>query len=405
MKSNYNQLGQYIEMVSRTNSDLKYGIEDVRGCSNTKQMMQTRANLIGRTYEKFIVLRPQEFVFNRRTTRNGEKIGMAYNNTDREYIFTNDYVAFRVKQEYLDKLLPDYLYMFFCRDEFDRYARYKSTGSATEFFNWEDMCAVPFEIPPMDFQQLVVNAYKVLNERIETKQKINDNLANQISAIYDDYFVQYKCSTVTSYIDSPLGKIPSNYKVLTIGELGCDISDGNYSSKYPKADEFQTVGIPFIRGVDFIGTNISKRNLLYITPEKHNELLKGHTKENDILITTRGVGIGKIAFVPSDMIDVNINSQLIRINGGNTYPRVFLSQSLISNRGKNEIQANVTGSAQPQLPVGNFKNIKIVIPPESQILDFCRICNPLLNAQLENYQEIDVLQKLLDVLLTKLSSR
>ena len=104
MKSNYNQLGQYIEMVSRTNSDLKYGIEDVRGCSNTKQMMQTRANLIGRTYEKFIVLRPQEFVFNRRTTRNGEKIGMAYNNTDREYIFTNDYVAFRVKQEYLDKL-------------------------------------------------------------------------------------------------------------------------------------------------------------------------------------------------------------------------------------------------------------------------------------------------------------
>ncbi len=191
MKSNYNQLGQYIEMVSRTNSDLKYGIEDVRGCSNTKQMMQTRANLIGRTYEKFIVLRPQEFVFNRRTTRNGEKIGMAYNNTDREYIFTNDYVAFRVKQEYLDKLLPDYLYMFFCRDEFDRYARYKSTGSATEFFNWEDMCAVPFEIPPMDFQQLVVNAYKVLNERIETKQKINDNLEETAQSLFQEQFAAF----------------------------------------------------------------------------------------------------------------------------------------------------------------------------------------------------------------------
>ena len=184
MKSNYNQLGQYIEMVSRTNSDLKYGIEDVRGCSNTKQMMQTRANLIGRTYEKFIVLKPREFVFNRRTTRNGEKIGMAYNNSDREYIFTNDYVAFRVKREYLDKLLPDYLYLFFCRDEFDRYARYKSTGSATEFFNWEDMCAVPFEIPPMDFEQLVVNTYKVLNERIEIKRKINDNLAATIQTIF-----------------------------------------------------------------------------------------------------------------------------------------------------------------------------------------------------------------------------
>ena len=220
MKSNYNQLGQYIEMVSRTNSDLKYGIEDVRGCSNTKQMMQTRANLIGRTYEKFIVLKPQEFVFNRRTTRNGEKIGMAYNNTDRDYIFTNDYVAFRVNQGYLDKLLPDYLYLFFCRDEFDRYARYKSTGSATEFFNWEDMCAVPFKIPPMDFQQLIVNTYKVLNERIALKQKINDNLLNSVQAIFRSWFVDY---------DPFDGVCPSNW------ETGCveDIAEFFDSMRKP----------------------------------------------------------------------------------------------------------------------------------------------------------------------------
>ena len=256
MKSNYNQLGQYIEMVSRTNSDLKYGIEDVRGCSNTKQMMQTRANLIGRTYEKFIVLKPREFVFNRRTTRNGEKIGMAYNNSDREYIFTNDYVAFRVKREYLDKLLPDYLYLFFCRDEFDRYARYKSTGSATEFFNWEDMCAVPFEIPPMDFQQLVVNTYKVLNERIEIKRKINDNLAATIQTIFlsckqSDTFKTYLplnelvktvnfrnkdnvygiddlmgVSLTKEFIKSPANTISldvSNYKIVKPFQLACNL--------------------------------------------------------------------------------------------------------------------------------------------------------------------------------------
>lgn len=177
MKSSYKQLGQYIEIVSRVNSDLKYGINDVRGCSNTKKIMQTRANLIGRTYEKFIVLKPQEFVFNRRTTRNGERIGMAYNDTGREYIFTNDYVAFRVKKECLSLLLPEYLYLFFCRDEFDRYARYKSTGSATEFFNWEDMCGVPLKIPSINLQKATVRAYRIINERIENKKRINDNLA------------------------------------------------------------------------------------------------------------------------------------------------------------------------------------------------------------------------------------
>ena len=42
MKSNYNQLGQYIEMVSRTNSDLKYGIEDVSGIEKVSRKNNNR---------------------------------------------------------------------------------------------------------------------------------------------------------------------------------------------------------------------------------------------------------------------------------------------------------------------------------------------------------------------------
>lgn len=401
MKSNYDILGNHIRLIDTRNRE---SITDrVLGINIDKFFMPSVANVIGTDLSKYKLITKGKFACNPMHVGRDERLPVALYDEEKPAIVSPAYFMFEVIDNSI--LNEDYLMMWFRRPEFDRICWLHTDGSVRGGITWDDICRLELPIPPIENQLEIVNSYKAITERIALKQKINDNLANQISAIYDDYFVQYKCSTVTSYIDSPLGKIPSNYKVLTIGELGCDISDGNYSSKYPKADEFQTVGIPFIRGVDFIGTNISKRNLLYITPEKHNELLKGHTKENDILITTRGVGIGKIAFVPSDMIDVNINSQLIRINGGNTYPRVFLSQSLISNRGKNEIQANVTGSAQPQLPVGNFKNIKIVIPPESQILDFCRICNPLLNAQLENYQEIDVLQKLLDVLLTKLSSR
>lgn len=392
------------ELVTRVDERNNDGIvSELIGVSIDKCFIKSVANTNGTDLSKYKIIRKNDFAVSLMQVSRDGKIPVARLEEYEEAIMSPAYPIFRVKDNNI--ILPEYLEMWFKRPEFDREAAFIAVGGVRGSMPWEEFAKMKLPVPPIEKQRKIVNAYKIVTDRIALKQKINDNLANQISAIYDDYFVQYKCSTVTSYIDSPLGKIPSNYKVLTIGELGCDISDGNYSSKYPKADEFQTVGIPFIRGVDFIGTNISKRNLLYITPEKHNELLKGHTKENDILITTRGVGIGKIAFVPSDMIDVNINSQLIRINGGNTYPRVFLSQSLISNRGKNEIQANVTGSAQPQLPVGNFKNIKIVIPPESQILDFCRICNPLLNAQLENYQEIDVLQKLLDVLLTRLSSR
>lgn len=235
MKSNYKQLGEYIEIVSRVNSDLKYGIDDVRGCSNTKKMMQTRANLIGRTYEKFIVLKPQEFVFNRRTTRNGERIGMAYNDTDREYIFTNDYVAFRVKTECLSILLPEYLYLFFCRDEFDRYARYKSTGSATEFFNWEDMCAVPLEIPDIEFQKTIVKAYQIINRRIENKKKINDNLEATARTIFKSHFVTF---------EQYQGQMPQNWKVATIGDV---VTVTRGASPRPIQDYMSHEGIPWVK--------------------------------------------------------------------------------------------------------------------------------------------------------------
>lgn len=392
MKSNYNQLGQYIEMVSRTNSDLKYGIEDVRGCSNTKQMMQTRANLIGRTYEKFIVLRPQEFVFNRRTTRNGEKIGMAYNNTDREYIFTNDYVAFRVKQEYLDKLLPDYLYMFFCRDEFDRYARYKSTGSATEFFNWEDMCAVPFEIPPMDFQQLVVNAYKVLNERIETKQKINDNLEETAQSLFQEQFAAF-------YNENEL---PDGYSIATLDSL-CSIKGGK---RLPADGELldTPTAHPYIRVRD-LGSNryvCLTNQFQYIDEETHSAISRYIVNTNDIVISIVGT-IGLIGKIHTSLNNANLTENCVKLANIHTVTPDYLYYTLCYKKQIKEIELLTVGAVQSKLPMYNIQSMKILVPPTEVIENFQHKFD-IFNEQIEaNTIEIQRLYELQSVLLAKLA--
>lgn len=392
MKSNYNQLGQYIEMVSRTNSDLKYGIEDVRGCSNTKQMMQTRANLIGRTYEKFIVLRPQEFVFNRRTTRNGEKIGMAYNNTDREYIFTNDYVAFRVKQEYLDKLLPDYLYLFFCRDEFDRYARYKSTGSATEFFNWEDMCAVPFEIPPMDFQQLVVNAYKVLNKRIETKQKINDNLEETAQSLFQEQFAAF-------YNENEL---PDGYSIATLDSL-CSIKGGK---RLPADGELldTPTAHPYIRVRD-LGSNryvCLTNQFQYIDEETHSAISRYIVNTNDIVISIVGT-IGLIGKIHTSLNNANLTENCVKLANIHTVTPDYLYYTLCYKKQIKEIELLTVGAVQSKLPMYNIQSMKILVPPTEVIEDFQHKFD-IFNEQIEaNTIEIQRLYELQSVLLAKLA--
>ena len=91
------ELGQFLELLDNRNSLMKYGVEYVRGVNNLKQLMPTKADLSSRDLSKFQIVRPGEFVFNHRTSRNGSKFSIAYNDTEESIICTEDYVVFRIK--------------------------------------------------------------------------------------------------------------------------------------------------------------------------------------------------------------------------------------------------------------------------------------------------------------------
>ena len=169
-------LGDYIERVERINFDGTYGIDDVRGVANTKGFIKTKANLEGRNLTKFLIVHPEEFVFNRRTTRNGERLGLGFNTTDKSYILTEDYVCFRVRQDKKSVLSSWYVYLIFLCDEFDRYARWDSWGSATEFFNWENMCRVKIPLPSLEEQKKIVVAWKSLRAMKEQNEAMSEPL-------------------------------------------------------------------------------------------------------------------------------------------------------------------------------------------------------------------------------------
>ena len=169
------RLGDHITQLFERNVDEKLGIDRVRGVSNTKEIQRTKANVSMRDLSTFLVIRRNQFVFNRRTTRNGERLGLGFNDTDEPLLFTNDYVAFEIRDTGV--LLPEYLYLYFKRDEFDRYVRYNSWGSATEFFNWEDMQEVRVPVPDISTQKALADIYWIhkkrreLAERLEKQQK------------------------------------------------------------------------------------------------------------------------------------------------------------------------------------------------------------------------------------------
>lgn len=171
------RLGNYISMSAETNEDLKYGIDAVRGISIEKRFIHTKADMNGVLLNPYLLIKPDAFAYVTVTSRNGEKISLANNNSADTYICSSSYIVFQIDKK--DQLLPGYLAMLFERSEFNRYARFHSWGSARETFDWDEMCDVEIPVPDISIQQDIVNIYQVYNER----KQINERLKNQIKDI------------------------------------------------------------------------------------------------------------------------------------------------------------------------------------------------------------------------------
>lgn len=118
----------------------------------------------------YYILRPNEFAYVPVTSRNGGKLSVALNDTDKTYICSQTYVVFRCRDE--NELLPEYLMINFLRSEFDRYARFNSWGSAREVFLFSDMCEVRIPIPDMKIQRSIANIYTVYQKRKSLSERL-----------------------------------------------------------------------------------------------------------------------------------------------------------------------------------------------------------------------------------------
>lgn len=200
-KTKWVRLGDYIEAVDERNREGKYTVEDVRGVANTKGFIYTKANISDRDLSSFQVVNPTYFAFNRRTTRNGERLGLGYNDTNSPFICTEDYVVFKIKDEKRGKLHPCFLYILFLRDEFDRYVRYDSWGSATEFFNWSNMQDIRIPLPSMEVQRDLVATYEGLKRLAEDNEALIVPLTEACQAFIVDCKRQYPSVPLGEYIE------------------------------------------------------------------------------------------------------------------------------------------------------------------------------------------------------------
>ena len=154
----------------------------------------------------------------------------------------------------------------------------------------------------------------------------------------------------------------SEWKEYRLGEAPIEIIDGDRGKNYPKKDEFSDKGYClFLNTKNVTKTGFNFNEVNFITKSKDELLRKGKLKRNDLVITTRGT-VGNVAFYNHKIIYDNI-----RINSGMVIIRPIGLDPIFNYQLFKYITLNLfeytSGSAQPQLPIRDLKQIPILLPP------------------------------------------
>lgn len=199
MPSNKVKLGTLIEPVENRNSNEQYSLEHVRGIATNKIFIDTKANMDGVPLTSYKIVEPDMFAFVSDTSRRGDKISLAYNDSEIPYLVSSISTVFQISNK--NELLSDFLFIYFNRPEFDRYTRFNSWGSARETFSWEDMCDIDIELPPLPIQQKYVDIYKAMVENQQTYERGLDDLKLVCDAYIEDLRRKIPCEEIGPYIE------------------------------------------------------------------------------------------------------------------------------------------------------------------------------------------------------------
>lgn len=164
------EIGNYI--VRQNNKNIDNKIKTVLGLSTSKEFRVPQSRVNKKNLGGYKIVKPFEFAFVP-TTDTWKVLAFAINIYNEPIVVSPIYEVFSVCAE---KLLPEYLALWLSREEFDRYARFHSWGSAREKFSWDAMCDVRIPIPDIEVQRSIVDIYKVYNIRKEINEKLKAQL-------------------------------------------------------------------------------------------------------------------------------------------------------------------------------------------------------------------------------------
>ena len=366
----YKTIEELVTRVDERNSDGT--VSELIGVSIDKCFIKSVANTNGTDLSKYKIIRKNDFAVSLMQVSRDGKIPVARLEEYEEAIMSPAYPIFRVKDKNI--ILPDYLEMWFKRPEFDREAAFIAVGGVRGSMPWEEFTKMKLPVPSIEKQQKIVNAYKIVTDRIALKQRINDNLEAQANAIFS--------SSAPDFTD-----------LQPIHNFGTVIT-----GKTPPTSVAEYYGndIPFIKTPDMHGNVYITSSECSLSKAGADSQKNKYIPENTVVVACIGANAGEVALTS---YIAQTNQQINAIIS--KYP-CFLYFSIKAHT----VELRTLGegsSTMININKTSFENYEIPTPSDNTLQQLEHKLNIIFSAILHNLQEIDRLNETKDLLVTQLS--
>ena len=411
MKSTYKPLGDYIREVNVRNTDLS--VKKLVGVSMEKTFITSVANIVGVDMSVYKILKKGQFACKLMSVGRDEKLPVDIYKEDEPAIVSSAYYVFEV----IDKniLLDDFLFMWLCRPENDRYIGYISGGDVRGGISWEVFCETSIRVPPIAKQREIVKEYNTIVNRIKLNEQLNQKLEETAQAIYKQWFVDFEFPDengkpyksnggAMEYCEELEKEIPRGWKSGKISDLA-KIKHG-YAFKGESFTDSETDLILISPGNFKItgGFNFEK-NKYYDGTYQSSYILK----ENDLIVnmtdlSVKGDTLGNAALIPKVNFKILLHNQ--RVGKFEIHNLIYCFYLFfVSNQQnyKHYILGTATGTTVRHTSPDRISSFEILIPDEEVVLNFNKIIKPLINLINQNPSQQYKLNELLQLLLSKMT--
>lgn len=383
-KTGYKRLGDYIREVDVRNRDLE--VNELVGLTINKAFIPSVANTIGTDLSNYKVIRKDQFACSLMQVSRDGKMPVAMFEGECA-IMSPAYPMFEVVDKTV--LLPQYLMMWFSRNEFDREASFYAVGGVRGSLTWQDFCDMTLPIPPIEQQRKIVAEYETISKRIRLNEQMITRLEETAQTLYRKMFVDG--------IDKE--NLPEGWKMGTLGEI-CEVNTDNISSK-------NNIKLLSYLDSSSVTQNVFDRYQIFNhVKDEIPSRAKRKVRYNDIIYSTVRPNLKHYGIIKDNIENVVVSTAFAVIRSCCDYiSNELLYLILTENKNTELLQgiAEMSKATYPSITPEDIMNLKVLIPIKSMELnDIDKGVKHCFNSIYFKHQENNKLKDLQFLLLAKM---